>query len=59
MERKTDAWSSTFFDRAIPIDIGQTLKAMYDHEPEGQPLPQRLAILLAKIDELERKTMTR
>jgi hypothetical protein len=31
---------------------------MYDQQPEGQPLPQRLAVLLAKIDELERKKMT-
>jgi hypothetical protein len=59
MERKTDAWNKTFFDRMIRIDIGRTLKAQYNHQLEGQPMPQGLAALLEKIDELERQKMTR
>jgi hypothetical protein len=60
MERKLDAWNKTFFDRTIQTNIGQGLKAQYDLQLKGQPMPQRLAALLAKIDEAERnKTMRR
>jgi hypothetical protein len=55
MERRRDAWNKTFFDRITQIDIGRTLKAKYDRELEGQPLPERLTALLEKIDQSDRK----
>jgi hypothetical protein len=51
MQRERSAWNKTFFDRVIQTNIGQALKAQYDHQPEGRPLPRRLAALLEKIDE--------
>ena len=53
MHRKLDAWSKTFFDRVMQTEIGRVLKAQFDHQLEGQPLPDRLAAALKKIDELE------
>jgi hypothetical protein len=53
MQREPDGWNKTFFDRVIQANIGQVLKAQYDHHMQGQPFPRRLAALLKKIDEHE------
>jgi hypothetical protein len=53
MQREPDGWNKTFFDRVIQANIGQALKAQYDHQMQGQPFPRRLAALLKKIDERE------
>jgi hypothetical protein len=53
MQRDPDGWNKTFFDRVIQANIGQALKAQYDHHMQGQPFPRRLAVLLKKIDQKE------
>jgi hypothetical protein len=43
-------WNKNFFDHVIRADIGRALKAHYDHQLEGQPLAQNLAVLIQKIE---------
>jgi hypothetical protein len=51
MEREPNPLEKTFYHRLIQTQIGEALRARYDKERLSQPLPDRLLILLMRLDE--------
>jgi hypothetical protein len=51
MQREPNPLEKTFCHRLIQTTIGEALRARYDRDRLSQPLPDRLLILLARLDE--------
>jgi hypothetical protein len=51
MQREPNPLEKTFYPHLIQRTIGEALRARYDKDRLSQPLPDRLLLLLMRLDE--------